>query len=84
MKYRKKPAIIEAIQWTGSNIREIRHAFPGARLVRRNTGVLSVTTLEGVMLAQTEDWIIKGTAGEFYPCKPDIFSEVYEAVEGND
>jgi len=24
--------------------------------------------------------IIRGVAGEFYPCKPDIFAETYEEV----
>ena len=33
------------------------------------------------MLAAYGDWIIKGVAGEFYPCKPDIFEQTYEAVE---
>ncbi len=27
------------------------------------------------------DWIIKSIAGEFYPCKPDIFAATYEPVE---
>jgi hypothetical protein len=39
-----------------------------------------VTTLEGVMLCQPGDWIIKGVKGEFYPCKPDIFEATYEKV----
>ena len=29
------------------------------------------------------DWIIRGVAGEFYPCKPDIFEATYEAVDHN-
>ena len=47
------------------------------------SGVLRshINTLEGRMTAQVGDWIIKGVAGEFYPCKPDIFEATYEAVE---
>lgn len=42
---------------------------------------LEIPTLEGTMLAQQGDWIIKGIAGEFYPCKPEIFEHSYEKVE---
>lgn len=42
---------------------------------------LCIFTLEGVHLVQFDDWIIKGIAGEIYPCKPDIFLATYEAVE---
>lgn len=47
-----------------------------------NTAIgLLIKTLEGEMLARGGDWIIKGVAGEFYPCKPDIFAATYEPVE---
>ena len=26
--------------------------------------------------------LIKGVRGEFYPCKPDIFEQTYDIVEG--
>jgi len=42
---------------------------------------MHIPTLEGVMTAQENDWIIKGVQGEFYPCKPDIFEATYEAVD---
>ena len=42
-----------------------------------NTG-FKIETLEGIMTANVNDWIIKGVAGEFYPCKPDIFEQTYE------
>jgi hypothetical protein len=41
---------------------------------------ISIRTIEGTMDATPGDWIIKGVAGEFYPCKPDIFEATYEAV----
>src|SRR5690606_26137918 len=44
-------------------------------------GLLESPTLEGVMQATPGDWLIKGVAGEFYPCKPDIFEQTYEPVE---
>ena len=42
---------------------------------------LLIPTLEGLMLARQGDWVIRGVAGELYPCKPDIFDATYEPVE---
>lgn len=82
MKYRKKPVIIEAVQWTGENVKEIA-TFMGVESVPYdlNTRNLSIVTLEGIMEAAKGDYIIKGVQGEFYPCKPDIFAETYEELE---
>ena len=44
------------------------------------TGELLIATLEGVMRASIGDWIIRGVAGEFYPCRGDIFEATYEGV----
>lgn len=44
------------------------------------TGFLLIATLEGVMQAKPGDWIIRGTQGEFYPCKPDAFAATFEEV----
>ena len=41
---------------------------------------LIIHTLEGKMIAQVNDWIIRGVQGEYYPCKPDIFEKTYEPV----
>lgn len=85
MKYRKKPVVIEAVQWTGENIVEIG-AFCKAGMAYNQSFLddsiseLSIHTLEGKMKANKGDWIIKGLSGEFYPCKPDIFEKTYEAV----
>ena len=83
-KYRKKPVVIEAVQWNGANhlITETFMKGSGATIdySQSKLGVIQIPTLEGVMTAQTGDWIIKGIQGEFYPCKPDIFEATYEAV----
>ena len=77
-KYKKKPVIVEAIKWTGTNLPECM-AFAGSRLQYRD-GELYCDTLEGKMLANVGDFIIKGVKGEFYPCKPDIFEATYDEV----
>lgn len=88
MKFKKKPVIIEAVQWTGENIAEIIEFVKGYVCfdTESNDGQtcqreLHINTLEGVMHASKGDWIIKGIQGEFYPCKPDIFEETYEPAE---
>lgn len=95
MKFRKKPVVIDAVQWTGQNEAEI-NTFVGQSLyilrppsqmehdkeVPNDAVVIVIPTLEGDMHASRFDWIIKGIKGEFYPCKPDIFEQTYESVEG--
>ena len=44
-------------------------------------GKFKITTLEGVHIANIDDYIIRGVKGEFYPCKPDIFEMTYEKIE---
>lgn len=84
--YRKKPVVIEAIQFTRNNFQEIRD-FTGYNantltIERRIDGIASciIPTLEGQHIATEGDYIIKGVNGEFYPCKPDIFEKTYEKV----
>lgn len=86
MKYRKKPVIIEAIQFEDNSDRIIEiHEFMGGDTIRVNykdkdNPYLKIETLEGTMKASVGDYIIKGVNGEFYPCKPDIFEKTYEEV----
>ena len=77
-KYRKKPVVIEAIQWIGNNLSEIDN-FIGRTVDNKET-TLVIHTLEVDMEASIGDYIIKGVNGEFYPCKPDIFDKTYEEV----
>lgn len=79
MKYRKKPVVIEAVQWTGENVKEMKEFLTGADY-DCTKNYLIIRTLEGPHYANPGDYIIKGVHGEFYPCKPDIFVETYEEV----
>ena len=82
-KYRKKPVVIEAVQWTGDNWDEIAKFYPNNLMYDypASKRTIVIQTLEGQTRADQNDWIIKGTRGEFYPCKPDIFEATYEKVE---
>lgn len=81
--YRKKPVVIEAVQFDGSGDscdevdRFLGAATPKQWKTRTNDGGY-IITLEGDMEFRPGDWIIKGVKGEFYPCKPDIFTATYE------
>ena len=75
LRFTKKPVTIEAIQWTGKNLREVI-TFTDGQADEARDG-LKIYTLEGNLLANVGDWIIRGVKGEYYPCKPDIFEATY-------
>ena len=91
-KFRKKPVVIEAWLFDGTasacaevvtwlpKKAEYHHALMDGVLVAHPQPFLRIPTLEGVMIASPGDYIIKGVAGEFYPCKPDIFEATYEPL----
>jgi len=98
-KFRKRPVVIEAVQWTGANptavIELASHSCkvtfdyaveldmflrPDGRPVNEKAPLLKIETLEGVMIADPGDWVIKGVKGELYPCKPDIFAATYDSL----
>lgn len=96
-KYKKKPIVVEAIRWTGSNLEEIRN-FVGSDLIEEYMELcdikrtlkkmlvdIAIDTLEGTMKVDYGDYIIKDVNNELYPCKPDIFEQTYEEVieDGN-
>lgn len=80
-KFRKKPVVVEAVQWNGSRENyDYIVVWSGHIAYRETRNVLKIDTLEGIMEAKIDDWIIKGISGEFYPVKPDIFQKTYEEV----
>lgn len=89
MKFRKKPIVVDAIQFKVGMDSEPLVEFIGysEQEVSFSHGdgedvtCLQIATLEGEMDVSDGDWIIKGVKGEFYPCKPDIFEMTYEAAE---
>lgn len=93
-QFRKKPVVVEA--WTVAELNvsaarkwealpeSVRAAYEDGgwvfgALVDDRRGIY-VPTLEGSLFAAPGDWIIRGVAGEFYPCKPGIFAATYEPV----
>ena len=92
MWFTKKPVTIQAIQWTGDNLREVITFTDGPPDTRsHHAGMawdayrdlvardgLKIYTLEGKMLASPGDWIIRGVKGEMYPCKDEIFRLTYD------
>lgn len=91
MKYQKKPVVIEAFPLTPEHIPDILDWSTQRRPIVITTAWdggdgqsvvgADITTLEGTMHADPGDYIIKGVAGEIYPCKPNIFRQSYEPVE---
>lgn len=79
MKFKKKPIVIEAVQFDGINFKECKE-FIGNENIDNTLNYPNIITLEGVMEISIHDWIIKGIKGEFYPCKPNIFNLTYEPI----
>ena len=84
MKFRKKPVVIEAVQW----FKDGDH--PAVTRLMLGDGVSDtwtesekgwICTLEGGHIVTPGDYIITGVVGETYPCKPDIFELTYEPME---
>lgn len=84
-QYRKKPVVIEAIQFTDETKDQVFNWISCSHYacwdVDGNPKIV-IGTLEGKMDALLGDWVIKGIKGEFYPCKDEIFRATYEPVEG--
>ena len=83
-KYVKKPIIVEAIIWEGTNRQEVFEFCSKAHITYEfgsSVPMLTIATLEGPMKASIKDYIIKGIKGEFYACKPDVFKLTYDNVD---
>ncbi|HEY4037786.1 MAG TPA: hypothetical protein VGM15_03110 [Burkholderiaceae bacterium] len=88
-KFRKKPIVIEAMQFTGQTASAcaivhwaLSEPVNRIKIMHDGTSWIEIQTPEGTMRADAGDWIIRGVKGEYYPCKPDIFAATYEPVEG--
>lgn len=92
-KYRKKPVVIDALQWTGDNFQEVSDFVRTVAVTDvqhpAENGDIPILTLEdgsdgswkAKHVASKGDWIIIGVAQEVYACKPDIFEKTYELAE---
>lgn len=78
--YRKKPLEIQAVQYTGKNAGEVYDFTEGKACINDGTDLMTISTMEGVMHIKTGDYVIRGIAGEFYPCAAHIFNATYEEV----
>jgi hypothetical protein len=92
-KFRKKPVVIEAHAWDGTeadakSLIQWMGAGEYHPAERVNSQMfkpyMRIFTLEDgekqqcKHIAEPGDWIIRGVNGEFYPCKPEIFAQTYE------
>lgn len=81
-KYQKKPVVVEAVQFNGTNHEEI-FDFTGRENIGGSNaeGNFNVLTLEGYKPVPAGYWVIKGVKGEFYPCEDEIFNMTYDRYE---
>ncbi len=86
MKYQKKPVVIDAQRWDGNPdtvfaLTDSGEPWPEEVVFHPNTGELEIGTLEGSMICNVGDWLIRGVKREFYPIKDEIFQASYEVAE---
>ena len=82
MKIRKKPIVLDAIQWTGDNYDEVKAFYPDCYKTDASSCLtFIIPTLEGDLHVSKGDIIVKGVEGEFYPIKHAIFLKTYDIVE---
>ncbi len=83
-RFRKRPVEVEAVRWIGSNYMEVGALAGPSDWDRHSVWLggdsLVIHTREGDMRADVGDYVIRGVAGELYPCKPEIFEATYEPV----
>lgn len=79
MKVQKRPITVDAWHYEGDKM------LPGlctntCPFEGSETALPHIHTLEGTHMVTVGDWIIRGIKGEYYPCKPDIFSATYDIL----
>jgi len=94
MLFKKRPVIVEAIQWKGDNLSEIvamtgLHPFAHKWTWDEYEAVvakdgLKIWTAEASKVAKVGDWIIKDADGDCDVCDPAVFAETYEPGDGRD
>ena len=88
-KYKKKPVEVEAFKfgvdnmpdWFMDKVTDKTVALHYMGKLYPQEGYCEIKTLEGVMLGNIDDYIIRGVQGEIYPCKSNIFEQTYELVK---
>lgn len=84
-KYKYKPIEINAIQYLGTNIKEIED-FIGCILFRypddnnELEGSLGIPTPKGIMKVPVGYYIVKDIKGEYYSYDPILFKNIYEEI----
>lgn len=84
LKARKKPIVVEVVQFTGDldNYDFLRQwSNDQVFLSMRDNCKLYVETIEGQVHTYVGSYIVKGVQGEVWPIQKDIFEETYEIVE---
>lgn len=85
--YRKKPLVVEALQWT--------RYTPPAEMIEFTNGLVKIDDVEEEFYVYDRlhdtwvqffwgDYVIKGIKGEFYPHNGALFLQAYDSVEADE
>lgn len=91
IRYRKKPVVVDAIQWKGGDTTCLDDFIGKQGWTRADAREMAYDDPEQIIVYNKAEnqwiylpvghWVIRGVAGEYYPCKPDIFERTYDAVD---
>lgn len=78
-KFQSRIVDIEAMQLTKENRADVLKWIPPEQVITRAWDPVNIhiANEHGAEMAEVGDWIIKGSRGEFYPCKDVTFKEKY-------
>jgi hypothetical protein len=88
-KFKKRPIVVVVEAWQlGSTTDPVPKWFwaaamtwPDLNSLKKEGDRVRIKTLDGTMVAHEGDWIVRGTQGELYPGKAEIFDEIFEEFD---
>lgn len=83
MKYIKRPEIVDALPWSGSNLAEVEKLInnPEVRIISDADKDIVISFDDKVFIVTPGDYIIKEITGKIYSCDSQTFIQSYERVE---
>ena len=80
-KFRKKAIVVEAVQWTGDNLQEIK-AFGGDAIIADTEHPIIIKIANGLVALNWNGWIVRDpNSGDTWPVRAGLFEATYEPVE---
>ena len=81
MKFRKKPELVDAVQWNGENLAEVREFVDIDRLFTLPGNIVPIQTSEGPACLSVGYWLVKHARGTFSLYSPANMLKHFETFD---